>query len=302
MRLIAVMAVVVVACAAPVADELRASESSPPISTSTSPPSTAAPIVPTTTTSTEVSVQEVDSTPELPDGVIERPAWLGQRPLPLRPDGFGEVLPTPTELIDRRLVTVDELAAPPVAVFESNISPVPDHVLERSTWHQGCPVPIEELRYITVAFWGFDLKPHTGEIIVAQQVAEDVVWVFERLWDERFPIEEMRVISAAELDDPPTGDGNVTTGFVCRPVVTSGSWSQHAFGLAVDINPFHNPYHTGDLVIPELASAYVDRTFIRPGMIIAGDAVTAAFEEIGWGWGGDWITISDPMHFSLSGR
>ena len=35
--------------------------------------------------------------------------------------------------------------------------------------------------------------------------------------------------------------------------------SQHAYGLAIDVNSFQNPYVKGDLVLPELASAYLDR-------------------------------------------
>jgi hypothetical protein len=84
--------------------------------------------------------------------------------------------------------------------------------------------------------------------------------------------------------------------------VFSDSWSQHAYGRAVDVNPFQNPYRKGERVLPELASAYLDRDEIRPGMILAGDPVTEAFAGIGWGWGGDWSTTDDWMHFSLNGR
>ena len=72
-----------------------------------------------------------------------------------------------------------------------------------------------------------------------------------------------------------------------RSPAASG-WSEHAYGRAIDINPFHNPYERGDVVLPELASAYLDRGNVRPGMIVAGDAVTQAFAAIGWGWGGEW--------------
>jgi hypothetical protein len=84
--------------------------------------------------------------------------------------------------------------------------------------------------------------------------------------------------------------------------VTGGStWSQHSYGLAIDVNPFQNPYVRGDLVVPERASAYTDRTWIRRGMIFPGDAVSDAFASIGWGWGGDWHSLKDWMHFSQSG-
>lgn len=237
-------------------------------------------------------------TPE-PEGPA-RPEWLGSRPLPLRPDGYGEVRATPPELRDRRLPTVDRLPPPPDEAFRGTVSEVPTEVVERSTWAPDCPVALDELRYLRISFWGFDEEPHTGEMIVHASAADGVLGVLRRLYELRFPIEEMRVVDAPELDAPPTGDGNNTTGFVCRPAVGSGSWSEHALGRAVDVNPFHNPYVRGDLVLPELASAYTDREWRRPGMVIP--EVVEAFRGIGWGWGGDWRSPVDPMHFSATGR
>jgi hypothetical protein len=111
----------------------------------------------------------------------------------------------------------------------------------------------------------------------------------------------MRVTRLDELDAPPTGDGNNTGAFVCRPTVGQTTFSQHAYGLAVDLNSFQNPYEKGDLVLPELASAYLDRDD-RAGVIHADDLVVRAFATIGWEWGGDWRTLKDYQHFSLNGR
>jgi hypothetical protein len=239
--------------------------------------------------------------------VDQRPEWLGTRVLPRAPDGFGQRLPTPPELVDRRLATPPLPDPVPAAAsgqgFAATRGPVPEGVVARSTWRPDCPVTIAELRYLTVTFIGFDGQEHTGELIVHEDVAEDVVDVFAALHAARFPLEEVRVIAADELDAPPTGDGNVTSAFVCRPTVGGSRWSEHAYGRAIDLNPFHNPYVRGDLVIPELAGSYVDRTDVRPGMIVAGDAATTAFAGIGWRWGGDWTgPATDPMHFSASGR
>lgn len=261
------------------------------------PPSAAAPAA-----APEAAGPTARPTPALPPGVTHPPDWLGQRPLPLRPDGFGEVLPTPPELRDRRFVTTDLLPPPPDEQFAATIDPVPDEVLARSTWTPECPVTRDDLRYVTVSFWGFDQRPHTGELLVHASAAEDVVEVFRRLHQARFPIEQMRIVAAAELDGPPTGDGNVTSAFVCRAVRGGASWSQHAFGLAVDVNPFHNPYQRGDVVLPERASAYLDRSWERPGMLREDGPVVAAFDAIGWGWGGRWRSLDDWMHFSATGR
>jgi hypothetical protein len=231
-----------------------------------------------------------------------RPDWLGTRLLPLRPDGHGEVQPTPGELVDRQLETIDYLDPPQSDEFQSTVEPIPAEVLARSSWTEECPVTLDELRYLTMSHHGFDGEIHTGEMIVNAAVAEDVVRVFRQMFEAGFPIEQMSVTRLEEVDDHPTGDFNGTGSFVCRPAVGSENWSMHAYGLAIDVNPFHNPYLKADLVIPELASAYTDREDVRAGMIFAGDVVVEAFADIGWTWGGDWNTLKDWMHFSTTGR
>jgi hypothetical protein len=261
---------------------------------------TTTPSVVTTTPSTTTA--PTTTTTSLPAGVVAPPVWLGTRVLPLRDDGFGEIQPTPPELVDRRFATIDLLPPPTGEGFEWTLGPVPDDVVARSSWTPECPVTADELSYLTVTFWGFDERPHTGELIVNASYDEAMVEVFRTLYEARFPIEEMRVIRLDEIDAPPTGDGNGTGILECRPASGGTSWSMHAYGLAIDINPFHNPYLKNDVVLPELASAYTDRGDLRPGMIQPGDVVVQAFAQIGWSWGGDWNTLKDWMHFSANGR
>lgn len=229
---------------------------------------------------------------------MTRPDWLGTRVL----EEGAPPPPTPRELDPRRLPTIDRLPPPADGGFHASIAPVPPEVAARSTWQEACPVTLDDLRYVTVSFWGFDDLPHTGELLLHRDVADAVVGVFGDLFAARFPIEDMYVTPPAELDAPNTGDGNATAAFVCRPTRGSSRWSEHAYGLAVDINPFHNPYVRGDLVLPELARDYVDRDRGLPGMITEGDAVTQAFDRIGWEWGGRWSSLKDYQHFSATGR
>jgi hypothetical protein len=163
-------------------------------------------------------------------------------------------------------------------------------------------VAADDLAYVRLTFWGFDDQRHTGELLLNRSVAGDVVAVFRKLYRARFPIEAMRITSRPELDAPPTGDGNDTGAFVCRPTVGATTYSQHAYGLAIDLDPFQNPYTKGDLVIPELASSYLDRGDLRPGMITPDGVVVRAFASIGWTWGGTWHSLKDYQHFSQSGR
>ena len=257
---------------------------------------------PETRTSVEPTPTDAPEADRLPPKVHARPAWLGKRVLPLDADGLGIARKTPALLRDRRLVTEDFLPPPKTKAFLSKIGAVPNDVLERSTWRRLCPVGVDDLAYVTVSFWGFDKRPHTGELLVHRSVSRDVVSVFRSLYVARWPLEEMRITTRKELDAPPTGDGNNTGSFVCRPARLSATWSEHAYGLAIDVNPFHNPYVRDGLVLPERALAYRNREWRRPGMIRAGDVVTEAFDRIGWGWGGSWTSSKDWMHFSRSGR
>lgn len=239
------------------------------------------------------------------DGDAALDEWtVGAQPLPLRDDGFGRVLPTPAELRVRRLPTQDVLPPPRGTTFQASQRPVTPALARRTSlaWFPGCPVPLDELRLVELSFWGFDDRAHTGRLVVHESVADDVVSVFRDLWAARFPIEELRLVTKADLDAPPTGDGNTTAAYACRPVRGSSEWSAHAYGLAVDVNPFVNPYQNGDLVLPELASAYLDRDWRRPGMIYADGPVVRAFERVGWTWGGTFQSVLDLHHFSANGR
>ena len=235
---------------------------------------------------------------------VAPPPWLGKRRLP-RGGVVGDQKPprTPPELVQRRFTLPDKLPALPGNGFASRVTaPAPEDVIARSTWKRGCPVAATDLAWLRLTFWGFDRRRHTGELLVNRSVATDLESVFHRLYDERFPIEEMRVTRLEELDAPPTGDGNNTGAFACRATTGETSYSQHAYGLAVDVNPFQNPYHRELAVLPELASSYLDRGWKRPGMITPDGPVVNAFTSIGWTWGGTWQSLKDFQHFSQNGR
>ena len=171
-----------------------------------------------------------------------------------------------------------------------------------SSWRPGCPVHISNLRLLRVSHWGYDGEVHRGRLIVNRWQAWPVVRVMRRLYAIRFPIRRIWLVDAYGSSDDRSLAANNTSAFNCRFVAGTTRWSQHAYGRAIDVNPFHNPYVRADVVLPELASAYVDREHQRPGMIQPGDVVTGAFGDIGWEWGGNWDSLKDWMHFSATGR
>ncbi|MGH3459791.1 M15 family metallopeptidase [Aeromicrobium sp.] len=240
--------------------------------------------------------------PSTPEPGTVPPDWLFTRALPVTDTGFGEVRPTPRELRVRRFNLPDSVPPLPGEGFASRVDQAPAEVIARSTWKPGCPVRRDQLDWVRVTYRGFDGQRHTGELLTHEDVSADLVRVFRDLWKARFPIEEMRITEKRELDLKPTGDGNNIGSFVCRPRRGGTEFSEHARGLAIDINPFQNPYRRGEVVIPELASAYLDRENVRPGMIFEGGPVVTAFDAIGWQWGGRWRNLTDLHHFSRNGR
>jgi hypothetical protein len=172
------------------------------------------------------------------------------------------------------------------------------------TWHRGCPVPLDDLRVVTVRYHGFDGEVHAGPLVLNERVADDVLWVFRRLFRRDFPIRHVALAHRWHPTRPSDWfDTSDNTGsFNCRPVTNGTILSQHSYGWAVDVNPLENPYVNGDgTVLRRAAKPYLDRSQDLPGMIHPGDLVVRSFARIGWSWGGDWNTLKDYMHFSLTG-
>jgi hypothetical protein len=200
------------------------------------------------------------------------------------------------------------LAAPP---FQSSVKPLSPTVRaqlkEAKAWHKGCPVPLSGLRVLTVTYHGMDRGNHTGQLVVNAKAARPLRKVFRKLYSLHFPIRHLS-LDATYGPNPPKG-GDVSGSFWCREAVPSpctggkgtGSWSNHAYGLAVDLNPVENPYVGCGQTRDRRSRRYRDRTRHRRGMVTR--QVVAAFRSIGWGWGGAWTgNTKDYMHFSVNGR
>lgn len=179
--------------------------------------------------------------------------------------------------------------------------PVPNNIKQnmmKHSWKPGCPVPIKDLAYLRVAYWGYDGKAHQGELVVHKDVSKEVVRIFEDLFSKRFPIEKMRLIDEYGGSDDASMADNNTSAFNCRPVTgRTDKFSNHSYGKAIDINPLVNPYVKKDVVLPKEGKPYVDRTQAAKGMTRRGDVTYNVFVGNGWKWGGDWKSLKDYQHF-----
>jgi poly-gamma-glutamate synthesis protein (capsule biosynthesis protein) len=193
---------------------------------------------------------------------------------------------------------------PPAAVFRASTSVLTAAMRTRMTgvsWHRGCPVGLSSLRLLRLSYWGFDHLAHQGELVVNASAAATVTRAFRSLFAARFPIRQMRVVDDFGGDDERSMLADNTSAFNCRIVPGTTAWSQHAYGLAVDVDPFENPEISGGAVDPPAAAAWADRSRASAAMIRHGDAAWRAFDAIGWPWGGDWTSPKDYQHFSANG-
>ena len=134
------------------------------------------------------------------------------------------------------------------AQFKGTVSPLSPDLRARMTgvsWHRGCPVPLRDLRLLTLRHRGFDGTVRTGELVVHEDVAGDVVEVFRRLFAAGYPIRKIRLIDAYGGERLPFDRGR-----------------QH---LGVQLPPGHG---LGELVEPRLREGHrpqPDREPLRRG-------------------------------------
>ncbi len=246
---------------------------------------------------TACSLASGEPSPAPGGGLTERGPAVETDAAATAPDAAPSVAPAP-------LAAPPAPAAVPTPMFRSAVGSITPELADRmtpSSWRAGCPVPLEDLRYVTVSHVTFDGTVATGELVVHADVADGVVGVFATLFAERYPVRSMRLVDDFGGDDTDSMDADNTSAFNCRAITGGTEWSEHAYGRAIDLNPVENPYVLGRHVAPDAGRGYADRPDL-PGVIHAGDVVVEAFAAAGWQWGGSWDSPVDYQHFSVSGR
>ena len=188
-------------------------------------------------------------------------------------------------------------------------SPITDEIFARiwrKSFKEDCTVPREELRYLRLLHWGKEGKPTVGELICHCSVSQALLAVFRRLYDEKYPIESVRLIDDFDADDETSMAANNSSCFNFRRVPGKDKLSLHSLGIAVDINPLYNPYVRTSpegrlLCSPEGSLPYTRREEEFPYKIGPQDPCVRAFADHGFQWGGDWVTCKDYQHFSTTG-
>ena len=158
-------------------------------------------------------------------------------------------------------------------------------------------VNLDNLSYLKLSYFGFDNQPHVGEMIVNSKLSNDVLSIFQELYDIKYPIEKIKLIDEYNANDESSMSDNNTSCFCYRVISGTTSLSNHAKGTAIDINPLYNPYIANGYVSPASASIYANRNLHSAYQINQNDELYKIFTKYGWSWGGNWSGKKDYQHF-----
>jgi peptidoglycan LD-endopeptidase CwlK len=163
-----------------------------------------------------------------------------------------------------------------------------------------CPKDIRKRqKVVKLKYYSTDGKIHRGQLVIDKELVKDIKKVFKMALKERFPIysvipvSDQRFRKDGRWDDELSMEANNTSGFNYREITGGGRLSNHAYGRAIDINTFLNPYIKDDIVLPR--GAKYDPGIA--GTLTASHPIVRAFLELGWVWGGNWTSRPDYQHF-----
>jgi len=188
-------------------------------------------------------------------------------------------------LADRRSATLAE---------DPRVSTVTRRDLGRS-YRSGCPVGPESLRRLTLDHVDLDGAPRRGRIIVHADEVPAVLRIVDRLTAAGFRIARMRPAARYGGDVRASEEANNTVGFACARK-RGGGWTRQSYGRAIMVNPVQNPRVVDGVASPAAGAAYLHRSDVRPGMLVAGSAALRAFTAERWQRLG---RLADPDYMQL---
>ena len=232
-----------------------------------------------------------------------------KRPGKMIDSGSGEVASAKLPIDPSRLAAGTVLTDAQIAEAGGEdafffVEPIDDELFARMqgvSFKDETPVSRDELRHIRVLHKDADGVTHVGEMVLNARIADTCVSIFRQLYDAGYPIEKMRLVEGYGGEDELSMEDDNSSAFNTRIIEGTSQISRHAYGLAVDINTFYNPFiilSTG-AVEPVGSEPYTDRSVDSPYKIERGDLCYRLFTEAGFSWGGDWTSRKDYQHFEI---
>lgn len=151
---------------------------------------------------------------------------------------------------------------------------------------------IDELELIDVTYISTDSKLHKGQILTNKRLVQDIKEIFELMLEQEFIIERAIPIVAYNWSDSLSMANNNTYSFCYR----NTSYSLHAKGMAIDINPRFNPLRWKIENRPNQPLGAVLDTTVN-GTLHSNHAIVREFSKRGFRWGHYFSKYWDDHHF-----
>jgi hypothetical protein len=128
------------------------------------------------------------------------------------------------------MMAADQL--PPFTFTAAPLTQPQRHRLYGSSWRPGCPVSLDDLRWVRLRYVDFDGTARTGTLVVNADATTAIRTAFADLYAHRFPIRRMRIVDDYGASDYRSIEADNTSSFNCRRATGATRWSQHAYGRA----------------------------------------------------------------------
>lgn len=162
--------------------------------------------------------------------------------------------PSPRIMLPAQARAVTGGAAPVI----STISDAIWRSMVGRSWHAGCPVGRSGLRILRINYWDYSGYRRRGEIVAAAGVIKQMAAALTDMYHAKLPIRAMYRVDRfgwssrlGGADDYRSMAAGNTSAFNCRSVVgRPGVRSPHAYGRALDVNTWENPYRSSHGWVP----------------------------------------------------
>lgn len=193
-------------------------------------------------------------------------------------------------------------------IFESRDIVENDDIYERingKSYIKNSDVYLDELVYIKMLHYNYDGNVTVGEMIVNKAILNETREIFSTLFIFKYQIHSMRLIDDFWIEgdalqaDRNSISHNNSSCFCYRRIAKQEKLSNHALGIAIDINPLDNPCtprNKDGSFDDSLLSDYEKNTLINRKdkakvnrhIITLGDIACTVFDSVGFECGGIW--------------
>lgn len=153
---------------------------------------------------------------------------------------------------------------------------------------------IDQLVLVNVKYYSTDGKIHAGQLVTNQSIADDLKHLFGFMLEQKFPVKSVIPVVRFNWDDNSSMEANNSYSFCYR----NATFSKHAKGMAIDINPLFNPlrWKNEKSHLPNKPANAKYNTEI-PGTFYDSHPVVEEFRKFGFRWGRTFTRSYDDHHF-----